>query len=378
MNYDIINQCHEKAQAELNKITCYDTKPKLNTSYESYEYVNDQFIKVSQGDRGEVYRSVVAHSEDEFIESLIYNAVSRFAFSYELHHRRQFEDNRRQVNEIIIKCYSFVSSQYKYTLMINLKDNIHIYFDLLDYYVKVSKEYLAGNNIVANNTASNNHEFNNRTFNNLTVHNMSEGTKSRISFIAEKGYANKSGGMFDVAFSFELVRYNISKIVEEIPELKNIYYLHDEHYERLIELEQKEPYDKEKYQLGFWDYSVFEKAEKILKTNFTNGNTTEILMGNLEAGNAENIINDRSENDDMAVICAMYMLIISINAKRNVQEDTENLINLSKLVDMTVDNTFFRKALEDLFITDKYGIFRREPYSDYVEYVRNSLKLNGE
>ena len=138
--------------------------------------MNGKFIEEAEGDRGHISRKTVADSPKKFLEYLLNEAVRKFAFDYECRHRRPFEDNRRQVNEIIEKCFSCFDKKYEYILMTNLKDNVHIYFDLLDYYVKVSKEYLEKNLV-------------------------SGETKKRLTFIATKQYARRSGGIYDVAFS---------------------------------------------------------------------------------------------------------------------------------------------------------------------------------
>ncbi len=320
-SYEVINKCIEQAQAELDRIP--DHRIKIGNSLTRYECVNGEFIKVEAGDRGESHSFVVGHNENEFIEGIIHDAVRRYAFSYECRHRRKFEDNRRQVNEIIEYCYGFFSKEYKYELFGNLKDNIHIYFDLLDYYVKVSKEYLMGN--------------------------PPEGlVKRRLEFIAEKEYAGRSGGMVDVAFTFELVRYNIALIIEELPQLKSLYNLYEEKYAHLRWLERETPDNPEKYQLGHWSYNHFIAAEQFLYGNMT--------------------------DDAESLRCAAYLLIVRIHTGRNVVKDVDKLIELSGLVDLSV----FRSALEDLFVTDKYGVFRvdgRKEYYDYWEYGRRKLGL---
>lgn len=316
----IVQECLERAQGELGRIACYKIFLSDSISYNRYEYENGEFVEEASGDRGEVYRSVVGHSEEEFVEYLIYGAVKRFAFRYECEHRRKFEDNRRQVNEIIERCYSYLGKSYKYDLMVQLKDNIHIYFDLLDYYVRISKEYLEKQPVYGD-------------------------VKGSFEFIARKRYANKGGGMYDVAFSFEWVRYHISKIVAVFPRLGKDYFFYEEQYQRLVAIEKSEPYSAERYQLGGWDFSIFEKAECILQ--------------------------GRQIQDAEALSCAAYMLIVMIHTKRDVVKDIEALIRLSKQVDVTP----YKQALEELFVTDKYGIFRRESYSEYKEYGRKALGL---
>lgn len=80
--------------------------------------------------------------------------------------------------------------------MTNLKDNIHIYFDLLDYYVQLSKNYL----------------------NDCLIH---QEVQKRLSFIAAKQYAGKSGGIYDVAFCDGRVwglRQGMGRVAGKCPE----------------------------------------------------------------------------------------------------------------------------------------------------------------
>lgn len=293
---EVISQCMEEAQVQLNKITCYGEKLKLDLAYRRYDYINGEFIEEVEGDRGEIHRHTVGDSREKFIEHLLYSTIRRFAFSYECKHRRPFEDNRRQVNEIMEKCYGCLDNKYEYSLMIKLKDNIHIYFDLLDYYAQVSKEC-------------------------LEKCLVSGEVKRRLTFIATRQYAGKSGGMYDVAFSFEWVRYQISKIISARPYLKEKFYRYENQYERLCGLEKEEPHDPDKfYRLGMWDYATFEKAESILGGS--------------------------SIKDAKAQKCAVYMLILRIHTKRNIEKDVDMLVQLSKTVDLTP----FRNQLEELFV----------------------------
>lgn len=360
---EIVAKCLSEAQSELNKITCYEPKPQLDLAYTRYEYVDGDFIEESEGDRGEISRKTVADSSEKFIEYLLDTAVRRFAFSYECRHRRPFEDNRRQVNEIIENCFACLDRKYEYTLMGNLKDNIHIYFDLLDYYVKVSREY-------------------------LDKHPISGEVKRRLTFIATKQYAAKSGGMYDVAFSFEWVRYQIARILAlkpELPELRTAFLTYEDQYERLKELEKKEPDNAEKYQLGTWDEAIFEKAEQIVQgstvstsdISTSEASTSPVFKGltakymaqksvttaEATTGNVPNIL--------QAQQCAFYMLIVLIHTKRNVEKDIEALITLAK----TVDVAPFRNQLEVLFVTDRYGVFHWGEYAESREYARKSLGI---
>lgn len=360
---EMIAKCLSEAQSELNKITCYESKPRLDLAYRRYEYVGNEFIEESEGDRGEIFRKTVADSPEKFIEYLLDTAVRRFAFSYECRHRRPFEDNRRQVNEIIQNCFACLDRKYEYTLMIKLKDNIHIYFDLLDYYVKVSKEY-------------------------LDKHPVSGEAKRRLTFIATRQYAAKSGGMYDVAFSFEWVRYQIARILAlkpELTELKTAFLAYEEQYERLKELEKKDPDNAEKYQLGTWDEAIFEKAEEIVQGSVVStsdisaseASTSPVFKGLTakymaqKSVTTEKTTTENATNILQAQQCALYMLIVLVHTRRNVERDIETLITLAK----TVDVAPFRKQLDELFVTDKYGVFHRGEFAESREYARKKINL---
>ncbi len=315
---DIVIKCFDMARAELNKITAYSITLEFTGYYERYEYINGEFIREELGDRGEKYRYCMGHTEHEFVEGLIYNAVKRFAFSYECKHRRKFEDNRRQVNDIIECCYSYMSPIYKYTLMGRLKDNINIYFHLLDYYVEVSKGY-------------------------LELYIAPESVKERIQYIAEKQYASCMGGMYDVALSFEMVRYNISRIVEVVPALAEIYYHHDVHYDRLKELEKVDPDNAKKYQLGAWNYNTIAKAEDVIKGNY---------------------------NYDEAVLnCAVVIMINRVHTGRNLTEDVDKLIELLDIIGVEK----YREPLEEFFVARKYIVFAKDEFEKCREKIMTLL-----
>lgn len=341
--------CLSEAQTELNKIPYKDEYLKPELTYTHYEYVNGEFIRVSEGDRGEIYRAKVADTPGEFTEYVIYTTVKRYAFRQECKVRRPFEDNRRQVNEIIEDCYSYLDDKYGYTLMTNLKDNIHIYFDLLDYYVKVSKNYLDS----------------------YLIH---QDVQKRLSFVATKQYAGKSGGMYDVAFCFDWVRYQIDCFLEKHPGREEVFRAHENQYERLVELEKADPYDAERYQLGTWGKDVFAKAERILAElqvdksgddavnetqkfgSVTFKGMTAKFLADKKRGQEQAKVDCHEKKTDSAHQCAFYMLIVRLHTGRNLEWDLEQLLTLAKKVDITP----FRKPLEQLFVTDEYGVFGRD------------------
>ena len=358
---EIIAQCLSQAQAELNKIPYKDDYLKLELTYTHYEYVNGEFIQVSEGDRGEIYRNKVADTLEEFTEYLIYTTVKRYAFRQEVKVRRPFEDNRRQVNEIIVDCYSYMDNKYGYTLMTNLKDNIHIYFDLLDYYIQVSKNY-------------------------LDSYRINQDVQKRLSFIATKQYAAKNGGIYDVAFGFEWVRYQVERFLELHPECREVFEAHDNQYQRLLELEKADPYNAEKYQLGTWDRDVFAKAEAVLEEMAVSEPTSQMesdeskepvfkgltakFLADKKGIQKQAQVEHHKKKNDSAHRCAFYMLIVRLHTGRNWEQDLEQLLKLAKEVDITP----FRKPLEQLFVTDEYGVFGWERVK-LRENIRKQLDL---
>lgn len=369
---EMISRCLSEAQKELSRITCYGDKPSPDLAYTRYEYVNGEFMEETEGDRGEITRKTVADTPEKFIEYLLGTAIRRFAFSYECHHRRPFEDNRRQVNEIITNCFACLDGEYEYTLMGNLKDNIHIYFDLLDYYVKVSKEY-------------------------FEKHSVSGEVKRRLTFLATKQYAGKSGGMYDVAFSFEWVRYQIARILdaEGAPEmvetsLKEAFRQYENQYKRLLELEKADPDSPEKYQLGMWDEEIFAGAEEILSglagtvccpisdcgSRYQFKGMTAAYMAQkrtAEGQTKRGFVGGAAVSVDApeAYKCAFYMLLVLIHTRRNVEQDVDRLLELAE----TMDIAPFKVQLEELFVTDKYGVFHRGEYAESREKARNRLGI---
>ncbi len=302
----IIEECYRIARDELAKITCYDIDGNFETAYTHHSYSDGCYYAHNEGDRGEKFTSKVGSTRDEFISHLLYRKIWDFSLSYELHHRRKFEDNRRQMNEIIERCYSYLDDKYEYSLMGNLKDNIHIYFDLLDHYVGVCRKLLNKSSIP-------------------------EPTMQRIEYIANRKYAAPSGGMHDVAFVLDHVRYNIDQIINAIPlpALRDEFDHYEDQFLRLKTLEKEQPLSPEKYLLGTWDNDVFCEAEQML-----NGK--------------------RLSNGD-ALKCALFMLMMLVRHDRAVGTS----IDLCFHKDIDIEK--YRPVLDEIFIYDKYGIYHFGP-----------------
>lgn len=324
---EIIAQCLLTAQAELKKIPYKDPELKLELTHTHYEHSENGFIEVSEGDRGHIFRKV-ANTPEEFVEYLLNKTVTRFAIARECKMRRPFEDNRRQVNEIVEDCYRYMDNRYQYTLLTGLKDNIHIYFDLLDWYVQVSARY-------------------------LSQHSGMEG-EEYLQFVATRQYAGKNGGMYDVAFCFDWVRYQLTRFLELHPFDKKNFFEHEEQYQRLLELEKTDPHEQKWYRLGRWNVAVFAEAERILDAFGTEPVEQSKVIDRLDSGYQ----------------CAFYMTIVRLHTGRDLERDLDTLLTLAEKVDIRL----FEKPLEQLFVTDEYGVFGRAPV-ELRERARKQLGL---
>lgn len=314
----IIEECYHIARDELSKITCYEIDSNFETAYTHHSYSDGCFYAHNEGDRGEKFTSKVGSTRDEFVSHLLYRKIWDFSLSYELHHRRRFEDNRRQMNEIIERCYSYLDDKYSYTLMGDLKDNIHIYFDLLDHYVGVCKKLLNKSSIP-------------------------EPTMQRIEYIANRKYAAPSGGMHDVAFIFDYVRYNVSEIIRVIPPaaLKEEFIFYDDQFIRLQKLEKEQPLYPDRYLLGTWDNTIFCEAEEML--------------------------NGKRLTDGESLKCALYMLMMRVCHDRAVG------MNIDLCFHKDIDIEKYRPVLNEIFISDKYGVYHFGPARNFDQSKKDRL-----
>ncbi|MBQ8195098.1 MAG: hypothetical protein IJZ47_06995 [Oscillospiraceae bacterium] len=314
----IIDECYQIASEELKKISCYSIPACFKAPYLHHRYLNGVFYEETEGDRGEKRETAIGSTKDEFVSHLLYRKIWDFSLSYELHHRRKFEDNRRQMNEIIERCYSYLDSRYKYTLMGNLTDNIHIYFDLLDHYVGVCKKLVNKSSIP-------------------------EPTMRRIRYIADREYAAHSGGMHDVAFVLDYVRYNVNEITKAVPlpALREDLMMHEGQFIRLQKLEKEQPLYPEKYLLGTWDEEVFREAE-------------EMLTG-------------KRLSDNEALKCALYILMLLVCHDRAVGTGIDLCFNKD------IDIRKYRPVLNEIFIADKYGVYHFGPARNFDQAKKSRL-----
>ena len=312
----IIQECYRIARDELSKITCYDIDSNFETAYTHHSYDEGCFYEHREGDRGEKFTSKVGSTRDEFVSHLLYRKIWDFSHSYELHHRRRFEDNRRQMNEIIECCYGYLDDKYSYTLMGDLKDNIHICFDLLEHYIMVCRKLVAKKTIP-------------------------ESTMKRIRFIADKKYAKSTGGMYDVMFALDLVRYNVTEIIKVLPVTEEEFREYDTQYDRLLTLEKQDPHDPEKYPLGTWDNKTFCKAEELL--------------------------DGKHLTDGESLKCALFMLMMLVCHDRAVGTSTDLCFHKD------IDINKYRPVLNEIFISDKYGVYHFGPSRNFDDAKKERL-----
>lgn len=313
-----INDCYRIVKQELEKIACFDISTDVGQDNVRHYIADDGLIyEESIGDRGAVYVTKVGTAYD-LISMLLYRKIRDFAFDYECHHRRRFEDSRRQVNEIIVRCYGYLDGKYEYKLMTDLSDNISICFDLLEHYIKVCKKL-------------------------IDKRSIPEKTMRHIRLIADKEYASKTGGMYDVAFALDYVRYNVSEILSGVPlpALAEELHQYEEQYRRLLKLEKDKPHQPDRYPLGLWDNDVFREAEDML--------------------------NGKSLKDGASLQCALYLLM---NAVRN---DRAVGLSIEMCFHKDIEIGRYRAVLDEIFLADKYGVYFFGPTKNFSQERKDKL-----
>lgn len=173
-----------------------------------YEVHTDGYYQVIN-ERGNIRINKVAEKSDDMINYFVDEAVRNFAYRYELIHRRKFESNLRQVDEIMEQCYNYIDPTRKF-IKDSYEDEIYIYLDLLDEYKKIAQEY--------------------RRVHPIEYLNI----KNDIDYIADGKYVDSPyGGMSDVSKSMAIVRERIQKISESSSELKSNFDIFEKYYDVL-------------------------------------------------------------------------------------------------------------------------------------------------
>ncbi|HAN21839.1 MAG: hypothetical protein A2Y15_08075 [Clostridiales bacterium GWF2_36_10] len=211
----MIEELAREARKILRKIPFFEQEKIDFDTYDNgdpvvfYEESKSGFYKVIN-ERGNSRREYVAKTGDELISFFVEEAIKNFAFRYELTHRRKFESNLRQVDEIMQKCYNYIDPTKKF-IKDSYDDEIHIYLDLFREYKRITKNFRKEQPIKYQNI------------------------KNDIDFIADGKYADSPyGGMSDVPKSMTMVRERIKTIVEICPELKNEFDAFEKYYEKLV------------------------------------------------------------------------------------------------------------------------------------------------
>ncbi len=98
---DIIDECFQKAQRELDKIACFRIKLKRNASDVRYGCTDGFFYEEIQ-DRHEVRRRFFGSDPEALVSHLVDTAIVNYAFR----HRKDMQDGE----DIISQCYSYLGT----------------------------------------------------------------------------------------------------------------------------------------------------------------------------------------------------------------------------------------------------------------------------
>lgn len=104
-----------------------------------YEARPDGYYQVVN-ERGTVQEMLAAKDREGMIGYFVEQAIRDYAWRYELKHRRRFESNLRQIDEVMERCYRYIDPDRKFVRN-SYDDEIQIYLDLLDEYVRIAREY---------------------------------------------------------------------------------------------------------------------------------------------------------------------------------------------------------------------------------------------
>lgn len=175
----------------------------------TYESSGSGFVQVVN-ERGQERRSVIAGSYEEMVNFFVDRAITDYAYRYELAHRRYFESNLRQTDEIREACYHHIDPGKK-CIRRDYDDTPHIYLDLFAAYRSICLKYRAENAISC------------------------QALKDDIAYIADQGYTDTpGGGMYSLEASMEKVRERIERIGACSSELKEAFSQFEKYY-RLLE-----------------------------------------------------------------------------------------------------------------------------------------------
>lgn len=158
-------------------------------------------------ERGNIQETRVAKDRAGMIDYFVEQAIWNYALRYEVKHRRKFESNLRQMDEVMERCYQYIDPDRKF-IHDNYDDEIHIYLDLLDEYVRIASEYRE------------------------KYPQSYQRVKEDIDFIADKQYADSVyGGMSDVPKAMRAVRDRFMRLRLADKKLEDAFASLEQYYE---------------------------------------------------------------------------------------------------------------------------------------------------
>lgn len=171
-----------------------------------YECINGEYFKVTE-ERGNKASVPVAKSHDEMVDYFVEKAIRNFAMEIEASHRIYFENNLRQMHEIMEKCYSFIDGR-KF-VQDSYDDETHIILDLVNFYAMecndIARDYADNKEVV-----------------------------ELCNYLLNYEYAdNPVGGMNDPKASIKKIHEKIEKLQEIEPDTRFSFARYEKHYNKI-------------------------------------------------------------------------------------------------------------------------------------------------
>ena len=177
----------------------------------TYESSGCGFVQVVN-ERGQERPSVIAGSFEEMVNYFVDSAITDYAYRYELAHRRRFESNLRQTDEVREACYHYIDPGKK-CIRRDYDDTPHIYLDLFAAYRSICLKYREENAISC------------------------QPLKDDIDYIADRKYTDTpGGGMYSLKASMEKVRERTERIGANSSELREAFWQYEKYYRLLKEM----------------------------------------------------------------------------------------------------------------------------------------------
>jgi len=161
---------------------------------------------------GHERRNVIADSFEEMVNYFVDSAITDYAYRYELAHRRRFESNLRQTDEVREACYHYIDPGKK-CIRRDYDDTPHIYLDLFAAYRSICLKYREENAISC------------------------QPLKDDIDYIADRKYTDTpDGGMYSLKSSMEKVRKRTERIGANSSKLREAFWQYEKYYRLLKEM----------------------------------------------------------------------------------------------------------------------------------------------